>query len=160
MGDGFIVKDLDGTEFEKTPEGLREMIEQTGLQDDEFMSAFKVVPTKLKLYKINHLVNVDPEVIVESVISPDYENDKQYQSNLALLLNARGIMGKVDTAKKTGVTDPIGTVKRAEAEQQVFEIAKAIATNPQLMAEFQARIMGAQQQEQKPPNKQPEGKAA
>jgi hypothetical protein len=132
--DGFVVGGV-----EMTPERFIEFSEYADLPWEEFIRMYQPVPTKIRVYEINDMTQ-DIDFKVSYGIDEDYENDKQYRANKAIMLHDKGIYGRLELAKDLGVMNPEQSIADADAENQAMMLAKALAANPQAMQIAQQMI--------------------
>jgi len=132
--DGYVI---DTHEFTKEQLGL--YIESSGLSLEEFKKIYNPQPTKIKLYLVN-VMEQDVDMIVQYGIDDDYENDKKYIANRALLLHGRGALSRLDLLKEMGVPNAEQLIKNADAEQQMIQLAKTIASTPGALQAVQTII--------------------
>lgn len=131
---GFIVQGL-----QVTPAQLRVLIENSQLSSEEFNNAWQPMASMITIYKVNTM-NQDVDFKVVYGIDDDYENDKQFQANRALMLNERGAMSKLDMLREMRIINPEQIVENADEENQMIQLAKVIGSDPQLMAIVQQLV--------------------
>lgn len=127
--DGFMIK-----EQEFTLEDVIGMIRSSGMSPQDFDKVYKPEPLKepLTRYKINHLgQDIDFNIIFE--VDVDYENNKEFRSNRALLEHSKGAISREDLLIKLGEPDAKELVERADAENQVIQLAKQVASDPEML---------------------------
>ena len=124
---GFVV---DGLEM--TPQKLRLLIQKAELSLEEFTQLYKPVSANIKQYQVNHL-SQDVDFKVTYGIDDDFENDKSFKSNRAMMLNERGAMARLDMLKEMGIMNAEQIIENADSENQMMQIAKALAASPDVM---------------------------
>lgn len=131
MSPGYLIEHSGGIK-EVTLDGLQKILEQSNLTPDEFTQIYNVQATMVKVYKVNDITQ-DVDFVVTYGIDDDHENDPTFKANKALMSQQRGAMSRVDMMKELGYLNAEQIVDRADQEQQIIGIAKALAANPELM---------------------------
>lgn len=130
--DGYTLPSLPEGAREYTPDQLDALIEQSGLSDEEFFAVYQPREGKIKLYVVNDL-SKDVDLNIKYSIDQDFENDPQYKANRALMLNTKGMMSRTDTLKELNVPNAEELIENADAENKSLQLAKELASKPELM---------------------------
>jgi len=134
--EGYII---EGREY--TDDDVVSMLEESGLSWEEFNATYQVQRGNIQVYLVNPF-DEDLEYNIEYTVDTDFQNDPEFKTNQALLLNARGAMGKLDMLKQMNVPDADGIHRRALEENEAIQMAMAIAEHPELRDQFLALIQG------------------
>lgn len=113
---------------------IDEMKSQSGLTDEEFIEKFKPFPIEgqVQMYVINDLDAEEIDLNIKYDVDNDWQNDPEFKANIALLLNSRQAMSRLDMLKALNVPNAEEVIMRADEESQYIEMAKAIVANPDL----------------------------
>lgn len=115
---------VNGQEF--TPEKTRMLLDKSMMSLEELSGVYQVVPSKITVYDINDLTQ-DANLKIVYGVDDDYENDKQFKANRALMLNERQSMSRLDMLREMGIQNPEQLIENVDAEIQALNIAKALA---------------------------------
>lgn len=132
---GFVV---NGEQY--TPEKMRKLLSEMMLSTiEELQAVADVQAGPITVLVVNDLTQ-DANLKIVYSVDDDYENDKQFQANRALMLNERGSMSRLDMLKGMGIQNAEQLIENADAEQEAIAIGKAIASNPQMLAYVKALL--------------------
>jgi hypothetical protein len=125
-----------------TVEEMGDLLKQSGMTNEEFAATYKPQPARFTVYLVNDL-SQPIDLIVRYEIDQDFENDPQFRMNRALMLQGRGMLAKVETLKEMDIPEPEEKVAAADSEQGALQLAKQIASNPELLQAVQQLIQNA-----------------
>jgi len=125
---GFIVN-----EEEYSPDKMRKLLEKSLMTIEELQQVAQVQATEIKLYVVNDMTQ-DVNLKITYGVDNDDESDPKFIANRALMLNERQSMSRTDMLKDMGVQNPEQLIENADTEIQALNLAKAIASNPEIEA--------------------------
>lgn len=135
------------------PEQIAEMAQEEQKSDQPDMRAFftqhPMQEAPISVYYVN-VLTPDINLSIRYGIETDFASDPQYVANRALTLNQRGAMSKVDMLEALQIRNPQEVAERAEAENQVMQMARQLTENPQLYQTVMAVMQQAAQQKEAP----------
>jgi len=124
---GFRVADREFTDEE-----LIDLVEKSRLTIDEFWEVYEPESIVLTRYRVND-ISQDVDLNIRYGLETDFTTDKEFQANRALLLHSKGAMSRLDLLKALGVQNPEEILEAADNENQVIQIAKVLAANPEIL---------------------------
>jgi hypothetical protein len=130
--DGFVIPGLPPGANTFKPEEVSSLIEAKGWPQELFWLVYQPQPVKMKMFVVNDLSR-DPDLNIRYFIDSDEKNTPEYQANLALMLNAKGMKSRVDTLKALGQVNPEEMIENVDKENQTIQLAKQLASNPKAM---------------------------
>lgn len=144
--DGYIIPSLPEGAREFKPEELSELIQKSGLQEDEFSYLYNPQQTQLKQYVINNLSR-DVDLNIRYSIDTDYENDPEFRANRAIMMSNMGKLSTVDLYKELKLPNPEELIENLQSENQALQLAKALASRPDIVQVVQRLVQGGNGQQ-------------
>jgi len=139
--DGFSVAKVNGGKPMMLPE-IQQEIESSGLTQEEYFKQFDPQPAKIHVFIVNR-IDEDLDLDIDYSIDSDFANDPQYRMNLAFQLRNMGLLSMEDFYKKIEEVNGPEYAANAQAENQAFQLAKQVASDPMVMQQVQAILSGA-----------------
>lgn len=147
---------VDAEGGQHLPEKIGEMAAEEQQTDTPDMKAFFIAhpmeEAPVKVYYVN-VLTPDINMSIRYGVETDFASDSEYVANRALALNSRGAMGKLDLLEALQVPNPQEVIDRADAENQVMQMAKQLTEDQALYQTVMGVMQKMAQEKEKPSGK-------
>lgn len=141
---GYLVPSLPNGAQEFRHQELMQFIGESGMSLEEFEALYQPQAVAMTIYVVNDLTQ-DPQLNIRYSIDTDFDNDPEYKMNRALMLNSRVAMSRLDMLKELRMPNPEELIDNVDSEDQALQLAKAIASNPQIAQAVQVMLQASKQ---------------
>jgi len=138
--DGYSVPSVNGGQ-PMMPIELQGEIEKSGMEPQQYWDALKPEKTPMTVYIVNR-IDEDLDLDIFYGISSDFADNPEYKANMAFRLREMGMLSMEDFYKMIEEVNGDEYAENAREENQMIQMAKQIASDPQISQQVQAILSG------------------
>jgi hypothetical protein len=116
-----------------TDEELARLMGDTKTSPEDFAAQFDARNQAITMYSVNMLQERKLDLNIRFEIDTDFESDLETRENLAIMLRKMGEIDGLEFLKRLNVANAEDVHAAAQKENQMLQMAKELASNPQLM---------------------------